>query len=89
MIDVLISVVCLALGYYVGYNQAKLKDQLQSLKVKEPEPAVTRDDPRLINENYQSQGEVGIASPKSPQLLEWEANQELLKKNENYRIKPE
>jgi len=89
MIDVLVALLGLGLGYFIGYNQAKIKSQLDRLKVDEPAPAVTRDDPRLINENYQGKSEVGVASPKSPQLLEFEAEQELRNRVDSYSVRPQ
>lgn len=89
MIDVLIALLSLGIGYFVGFNQSRIREQIDKLKVIEPTPAVTDDHPKLINENYQSKTDVGIATPKSPQLLEWEAEQKLRTLNDSYRVKPE
>ena len=89
MISVLVALLSGALFYYIGYNQAKLKALVEARRDIEPTPAVTRDDPRLINPNYQNNdSEVGITSPKTPQLLDWEAQNELDKLNASYSPAP-
>jgi hypothetical protein len=89
MISVLVALLSGALFYYIGYNQAKIKAVLEARREIEPTPAVTRDDPRLTNPNYQNnESEVGIASPKTPQLLDWEAQNELDRLNASYSPEP-
>ena len=89
MISVLVALLSGALFYYIGYNQAKIKAVLEAKREIEPTPAVTRNDPRLTNPNYQNnESEVGITSPKTPQLLDWEAQNELDRLNASYSPEP-
>ena len=89
MISVLVALLSGALFYFFGYNQAKIKAVLEARREIEPTPAVTRDDPRLTNPNYQNnESEVGITSPKTPQLLDWEAQNELDRLNASYSPEP-
>lgn len=78
------------LFYYVGRNQAKILDKLKQLQENQQSATIISNDERFMTANMPDNNkEVGITTPKSPQLLEFEAEQALRTFNDNYRVKPQ
>jgi hypothetical protein len=83
----------LIIGFILGFStihvlSAQLKE-IRALiiaihderKAAEPEPFVTRTNPAFTNENMPGQEGSSIVTPKSPQLVDWEEQEELRKMN--------
>lgn len=89
LIDILslliLGVLLLWTGFFAGLKYREIKDKLNELSnPPEPEeevkPTVTPTDPRFANENMINQDNSGVIEPKSPQLIEFEEEQALMKK---------
>lgn len=65
------------------YDIRKSIDRLPPILPEKPKDIafVTRTDPAFANENMVGQGDSVIVTPKSPQLVEWEEQEELRKLN--------
>lgn len=88
MINIVLVVVSIAvllvLAFYAGLYIRDLNDKIDRLseaQKPEPTPAVTLGAYRSVNENAVNKEDnlVGLVTPKSPQLLEFEEQEELRK----------
>ncbi len=93
LLAIFIVVIVLALGIVVGYwVQLWTKEMNELLRwmheQKPPEPTVTSGNPLFTNENQPGNTESLIVEPKSPQLIDWEEQQELERMNKTVKVKP-
>ena len=91
--DILIALVALTLGYYVGFNSREVRNKLERLmrKVEEKrEVGPTAGSYYRPNENapLNNSSKVGAVLPKSPNLIEWEEQERIRKMQTEVRTKP-
>ena len=85
MTDLAVVLLGLMTGIIIGYNYRIVKDELAELretkadKDTEEQPGVTRQEPNEIVWLNQKE-DSAIIEPKSPQLIEWELEQDELAK---------
>lgn len=95
MIYVLLSISLIAVlaagvaGYFTGRYQANLLAKIQALQSKQAEPAPEPEKPTVAGGAYMPPREIsttpdkkkaaGIVEAKTPELMEWEARQEMAK----------
>lgn len=90
MIQIIVTILTLCLGYIIGYNFREIKEAINKLneKLKVNEPVEVGPTPGLYhkpNENKvlnDMHKKVGAVQPKSPQLLEFEEQERIRKMNE-------
>lgn len=89
------AVLILALGVVAGYHYRTVRDEVRALDEKfrdqHPplaEPTVTATSLSFINENRSGHTDSRIIEPKSPQLIDWEEQQELERINKTVKVKP-
>lgn len=70
-----------ALWFMRAIEEIKLAIENKPQLIPPPEAFVTKTNPAFGNENAIGQGESIIVTPKSPQLIEWEEQEELRKLN--------
>lgn len=80
MINELLSII---IGTFVGYQIREIREALSSIKDsllegKKASPSVISGNPALTRP---LSGNSGVVAPKSPQLLDWEEEQEIRKMN--------
>lgn len=85
------------LGFILGLTMlivvmlAEIRHNLDNLLKDKPAgipPAVTGTNQAFVNENRPGSEESLIVEPKSPQLIDWEEQQELERLNKQVTIKP-
>lgn len=83
MINVLVLIIAFGVGIYIGMVIRDLKDRIKTvenkLKTKQPDVGATRGNYAPVNEytHTNQDSAVGIVETKTPQRLDWEAQQDL------------
>lgn len=93
LLVVLTILVVLLLGLVAGYWARRLEKEMNELlgwlhEQPPPEPTITRGNPLFSNESQPGNVESRIVEPKSPQLIDWEEQQELERMNKTVKVKP-
>lgn len=70
-----------AFAFQLGFYFKELLQRVRSLQLPDIKPTVTRGSDHPVNENWPSREESHIVEPKTPQQVEWEAQEELRKQN--------
>lgn len=99
MIELIIVLLSLTLGYVAGYTKRDLNDKIAELsrKIQEdktppPKPGVTLGSYRHVDEVNTAKpvpkARGRVINPKTPQRVEWDSEQQLKEENMKFRVGP-